>query len=155
MLTSSYILMTYKQDEIVITKPQDVIIEIKPEISEIPDILKKIAFCESGNKQFNSDGSVLRGKQNSKDVGKYQINEFYHLANAQKMGIDIYTEEGNTEYALYLYNKNGTKDWRYSSIDSDTVVFSRKSDIKATLSCVGSFGGMLLSIFCLTSSSLL
>ena len=75
MLTSSYILMTYKQDEIVITKPQDVIIEIKPEISEIPGILKKIAFCESGNKQFNSDGSVLRGKQNSRDVGKWQINE--------------------------------------------------------------------------------
>jgi len=103
--------MIYEQNEIVITKPQDVIIEIKP---EIPDILKKIAFCESGNKQFNSDGSVLRGKQNSRDVGKWQINEFYHLANAQKIGIDIYTEAGNTEYALYLYNKNGTRDWNWS-----------------------------------------
>ena len=106
--------MIYEQNEIVITKPQDVIIEIKPEISEIPGILKKIAFCESGNKQFNSDGSVLRGKQNSRDVGKWQINEFYHLANAQKIGIDIYTEAGNTEYALYLYNKNGTRDWNWS-----------------------------------------
>lgn len=56
----------------------------------------------------------MRGKQNPHDVGKYQINETYHLAEAQKMGMNIYTLEGNTDFALYLYNKNGTKDWNWS-----------------------------------------
>ena len=80
----------------------------------IPPILLKIAQCESGGRQFNKDGSVLRGKVNPQDVGLYQINEFYHLKQAQEMGIDIYTEEGNEAYALYLYDTQGTKPWNWS-----------------------------------------
>ncbi|HRF70294.1 MAG TPA: hypothetical protein PKV66_02560 [Candidatus Pelethenecus sp.] len=80
----------------------------------IPLVMEKIAWCESRGKQFNPDGTVRRGKQNPKDVGKYQINEFYHLDSSIKMGIDIYTEEGNTEYALYLYETQGTRPWNWS-----------------------------------------
>jgi hypothetical protein len=85
----------------------------------VPAILQKIAFCESGNRQFQVNNSelppvVLRGKQNPLDVGRFQINEFYHLKTAKKLGMDIYTWEGNTQYALYLYSKNGTRDWNWS-----------------------------------------
>lgn len=82
--------------------------------NEIPIILQKIAWCESKNKQYNADGTVHRGVQNRQDVGKFQINEHYHLTTSQKLGIDIYTLEGNTEYALYLYKINGTRDWNWS-----------------------------------------
>lgn len=64
--------------------------------------------------QFNRDGSVHRGVQNPKDVGKYQINEYYHLEASRGLGVDIYTLEGNTKYALYLYSKNGSRDWNWS-----------------------------------------
>lgn len=87
---------------------------IKQDIPDVPVILQKISWCESRDKQFNEDGTIHRGIINNSDVGKYQINEFYHLANSRKLGIDIYTEQGNTEYALYLYKIQGTKPWNWS-----------------------------------------
>ena len=76
-----------------------------------------IADCESGNgtpesaRQFNDDGTVLRGVANRQDAGYFQINEHYHLKAAKKLGYDIYTEEGNISYALYLYQREGTTPW--------------------------------------------
>lgn len=91
-----------------------VVVEVEKEIPDVPVILKKIAWCESQNRQFADDGSVHRGIINPKDTGKFQVNEKYHLENSKKLGIDIYTLEGNTEYALYLYRRNGTVDWNWS-----------------------------------------
>ncbi len=82
--------------------------------SELFDVLKKIAWCESRNRQFNLDGTILRGEINPQDVGKYQINEHYHLEDSQRLGMDIYTLAGNTEYAKYLYSKQGSKPWNWS-----------------------------------------
>lgn len=79
--------------------------------TEIPKELVAIRACESEDKQFGPTGKVLRGIVNPKDIGLFQINEFYHLETAQKLGIDIYTEKGNTEYALWLYEKQGMKPW--------------------------------------------
>lgn len=104
-------------------EPEQVIIEPAPIADlpiavkefEIPIQLKKIAWCESGNRQFLPNGQVLRGHINSKDVGKHQINEFYHLEDSIKLGMDIYTLEGNTEYALYLYaDGRGARHWDWS-----------------------------------------
>ena len=87
---------------------------VSPIIASGDDIMEKIAYCESRNRQFNSKGKVLRGIVNPKDVGKFQINEYWHLATSVKMQIDIYTLEGNTKYAMYLFNKEGTKPWNAS-----------------------------------------
>lgn len=78
-------------------------------------ILSAIAKCESGNRQFNADGTVLRGVANPQDVGMFQINERYHLADSKRLGFDIYTEEGNLGYAQYLYTHQGAKPWVHSA----------------------------------------
>lgn len=78
-------------------------------------ILAEIAFCESRSRQFDENGNVLRGVQNPQDVGVMQINEKYHLDTAQRLGINLYTLEGNMAYGKYLYNTQGTKPWNYSS----------------------------------------
>lgn len=78
-------------------------------------ILKKIASCESGHRQFDETGAVLRGHMNSQDIGYMQINEKYHLSTALKLGLDIYSLEGNLEYAKYLYRTQGVKPWVHSS----------------------------------------
>lgn len=88
--------------------------EQKKEIQEVPEVLKRIAYCESGNKQFDENGQVIRGRENPKDTGKYQLNTFYHLEAAQRLGYNIFTEQGNEGYAIWLYNKEGTKPWIYS-----------------------------------------
>lgn len=67
-----------------------------------------IALCESHLVQN------VRGVVNPKDVGLFQINEKYHLAQARKMGIDIYSEAGNIEYAMWLLKKEGTQPWSAS-----------------------------------------
>jgi len=77
-------------------------------------IMIAVASCESHFRQTNKDGSVFRGKQNPKDVGALQINEYYHLADAKKLGLNIHTLEGNIAYARILYDRNGTRDWNWS-----------------------------------------
>lgn len=87
--------------------------EIKP-IEMTPE-LQLIAKCESSMRQFNEDGSVLRGIVNPKDVGILQINEDYHLATSQSLGYDIYTLEGNVAYGKWLIERQGYKPWIHSN----------------------------------------
>lgn len=95
--------------------------------TDLPKVLLDIAWCESRDDQSRTgynyrvreitleDGSTTTEKYVwSKDIGRFQINDFYHLETARKMGLDIYTVEGNTQYALFLYNSNGTRDWNPS-----------------------------------------
>lgn len=82
--------------------------------SDIP-LLARVAECESHNRQYTKSGQVIRGEVNSLDVGVMQINEKYHLEQAKKLGYDIYTMEGNTAYARYLYEKQGAQPWISSS----------------------------------------
>ena len=86
---------------------------MKAYFSDAP-IMQKIAYCESRNRQFTTDGSVLRGVVNTKDVGVFQINERYHLSDSKKMGISIHTIDGNLEYARHLYESQGTQPWSSS-----------------------------------------
>lgn len=77
-------------------------------------ILIEIARCESEFRQFDKNGNIIRGRANPDDVGVMQINEFYHLETARKMGIDLKTTEGNVAFGKYLYNKYGTSPWSAS-----------------------------------------
>ncbi len=73
-----------------------------------------IARCESEIRQFNNDGSLLRGRTTPRDVGIFQINEGYHLEKSRQLGFDIYTTEGNIAYAMWLMKEEGTKHWNWS-----------------------------------------
>ncbi|OHA58649.1 MAG: hypothetical protein A2571_02675 [Candidatus Vogelbacteria bacterium RIFOXYD1_FULL_44_32] len=80
-----------------------------------PNLAQAIAFCESTYQQFNADsGTVLRGIHNPLDVGIFQINEKYHLEKSQTLGFDIYTAEGNIDYALWLMSHEGAGHWKWS-----------------------------------------
>lgn len=74
-----------------------------------------IAQCESHFAQFDKTGSIHRGTVNHSDLGVMQINEYYHGAEAQKLGLDLYTIEGNLQFARYLYEKEGTTPWLSSA----------------------------------------
>lgn len=86
---------------------------VRSYFSDLP-IMIEVARCESHFRQIDRNGKVLRGKENRFDVGVMQINEIYHADTAKKLGFDIYTVEGNTAFARYLYEKNGIKDWKPS-----------------------------------------
>ncbi len=69
-----------------------------------------IAKCESGFRQFGSNGLPLRGG-NGYYIGVFQISEVVHAQAALALGFDIYFTDGNIGYARYLYNKSGTVPW--------------------------------------------
>ena len=78
-------------------------------------ILAEIAKCESTFRQYSSSGEVIKGRVNKSDVGVMQINKYYHLKSAEKLGYDLHTTEGNMAYAKALYEREGTKPWNSSS----------------------------------------
>jgi hypothetical protein len=77
-------------------------------------ILVEIARCESTFSQFDKNGNVVRGIVNNQDVGVMQINEKYHASTALALGHDLYTIEGNTDYAKHLYLEQGAAPWKAS-----------------------------------------
>lgn len=77
-------------------------------------IMIKIAFCESTFRHTDKNGKVLRGVENSNDVGVMQINERFHLEKAKQLNIDIHSIEGNMEFAKYLYEREGVRPWNAS-----------------------------------------
>lgn len=77
-------------------------------------IMIEVAKCESGFTQFSTSTEVLRGKSNAHDIGIFQINELYHRKNAESLGINIDTIEGNIAYARVLFSKGGTAPWSAS-----------------------------------------
>jgi len=87
---------------------------IREYFSDIP-VMIEIARCESRFRHYGRSGEVLRGEVVPEDRGVMQVNEYYHLKTANRLGFDIYTIEGNTSYARYLYEKQGTRPWRSSS----------------------------------------
>lgn len=92
-------------------------------VPEIPQILLDIAWCESkmsqDKKGYNYRYKIVDGEKVkylwSTDIGYWQINDYYHEERAYSLGFNIYTYEGNRDYALLLYNENGVKDWKASS----------------------------------------
>lgn len=74
-----------------------------------------IAQCESHQKQYKADGSLVKDYMTGDHIGLFQISRSLHGKEALRQGIDITTPEGNVAYALILYKKNGTQDWSASS----------------------------------------
>jgi putative hemolysin len=78
------------------------------------EVLERIARCESGGRHLDGKGRVIRGVVNPQDIGKFQINLDSWAKKSKELGFDIFTEDGNTKMAQYLYAQNGTRDWNAS-----------------------------------------
>jgi len=78
------------------------------------DTALRIARAESNFRQYDENGTVLRGKENPADVGIFQINEKYHLDRSEKLGFDIHNAHDNIEYAMWLLKNEGTRHWNWS-----------------------------------------
>lgn len=83
-------------------------------IDTVPPVLKRIAKCESKDKQYTKSGKTVRGAVTPSDLGKYQINEVYWGQTAHDMGFDLYTEAGNEAMAIWIYENIGTDPWNSS-----------------------------------------
>lgn len=78
------------------------------------EVLHAISFCESGHRQFNADGTVLRNGSGSSAVGRWQIMESWWGESASALGYDMYTEDGNKAMARYILDTMGIRAWEAS-----------------------------------------
>lgn len=86
---------------------------VREQFKDAP-IMIDIARCESRFRQYDSKGAVLKNPTSSA-MGVFQVMASIH-ANAAKtnLGLDIYSLEGNVDYARYLYERQGTTPWNDS-----------------------------------------
>lgn len=74
-------------------------------------ILRAIIDCESSNRHVIGTLSKM-----GIDIGKCQINTYWHEERAASMGLNLYDPEDNMEYCLYLFDSEGVKPWRSSQV---------------------------------------
>jgi len=72
-------------------------------------ILKAIIDCESRNQHVV--GTLAKA---GIDIGKCQINTYWHESRAEAMGLNLYDPLDNMEYCLYLFETEGVVPWRSS-----------------------------------------
>ena len=87
-------------------------------------VMVAIANCESGFRQYDSSGNLLR---NGAVIGIFQFDQNAHQVAATALGFDITTVDGNIGYAQYLYGKEGTDPWMASYSCWSTAVPSAAS----------------------------
>src|SRR3569832_1576681 len=86
---------------------------VRDYFADVP-VLAEIASCESHFTQFDKNGKVVKNA-NSSAVGVFQIMSSIHATFAdQKLGLDIYSLQGNAAYARYMYDRQGLKPWEAS-----------------------------------------
>ncbi|MES2223414.1 MAG: hypothetical protein V4469_00610, partial [Patescibacteria group bacterium] len=94
--STTYPFGTATTTEVVVQAPPKTVEEKVKEYFKDSPIMIKVAWCESRDRQFEKDGvTPFTGRINQSDVGVMQINKYYHLDTAKKMGLDLNTIEGN------------------------------------------------------------
>lgn len=69
-----------------------------------------IANCESGKRQFDSNGNVIKSHTN--DYGYFQINDASWKGTAEKLGLDYKNSvEDNIKMAKHIYEVQGINAW--------------------------------------------
>ena len=81
----------------------------------LPPVLQRIAQCESAGQQFTRDGKVLRGTRHPQDTGLFQINAVVWAKQAEALGYDIRTRDGNAYMARYIFDHYGSVPWQSSA----------------------------------------
>ena len=84
--------------------------EVREFFADTP-VMIEIARCESKFRQYNADGTPLRGGWSGGMVGVFQFFESVHAPGASALGFDLTTLEGNLGYAKHVYTQSGTTPW--------------------------------------------
>lgn len=98
-------------------------------IESIAPVLVRIAKAESHNSHFctielarvkmcakSEVGQVLvrTNKDGTADAGRYQINLYHWGKVASDKGLNLFDEQDNEEFAVWLFETRGTVDWEAS-----------------------------------------
>lgn len=122
--------------------PADIEAKVRSYFADFPT-MAAIAQCESGFRQFDSDGTVLFDPSYSM-IGIFQESSA-HLAEALDLGMNILTVDGNLAYARHLYQTNGIDPWMDSYKCWGSIVKSQGSVLGTSTSAVGASSSVTAS----------
>ena len=74
----------------------------------LADKTQGIIRCESGFRQYASDGSVIISEGN---IGLFQVNKLAHEKTYTKMGLDMSDPYDNLTFGFFLYERDGISAW--------------------------------------------
>jgi len=78
-------------------------------------VARRIIWCESKFKpQAVRLNKTEAGEVWSKDIGLWQINNYWNEKDLNKLGWDIYDPGQNLEAGFYLMSMRGTQPWLWS-----------------------------------------
>lgn len=94
-------------EERIVWTPERVEAEIRKVFPEQPDLMVKVARCESG---------LIPDAHNARtvDSGIYQLNDYYHGDTLEALGLDPFDVRDNLTYARMLYIESGLAPWSAS-----------------------------------------
>lgn len=113
LTTVIFLFPIFDSEPLVYIRPPDPPVREISRVTLIPELIK-VCTCESGNRHFDTDGTVLRGKVNPHDRGLCQINTDYHGAKATAMSLDLLDPDDHIKYANWLYKTQGLAPWNWS-----------------------------------------
>ena len=103
-MVHSRVVEIVEQERILVQRELDLEIQKKK-------ILKAIIACESSNRHVI--GTLAKV---GIDIGKCQINTYWHEERAEAMGLDLYDPDDNMDYCRYLFESEGVKPWKSSQV---------------------------------------
>lgn len=105
---------------------------VRTKFADAP-VMEHVARCESEFRQFSDSGDPLRGGYGGNMVGVFQIYDAVHRIDAEALGFDIDTLDGNLSYARHLYDYQGTNPWlsSYSCWGDSASSVENTEDINA------------------------
>ena len=84
-------------------------------------LARRIIACESHNDPYAVGNNYSEeGILWSKDIGYWQINNYFHKETALQRTYDIYKWEENLEYGFIMLKEKGTQPWSASKHCWDT-----------------------------------
>lgn len=84
--------------------------KIEIAFGEQAEIMKQISVCESGMRQFDSEGNTITSPTN--DSGLFQINNPTWSNTAKELGLDyLNSEEDNIKMAQHILEVQGLNAW--------------------------------------------
>ena len=76
-----------------------------------PELATAIITCESGLKEDAVHVNIVDNHEWSRDIGYFQLNNYFHGSDMEKRGLDIKDKWDNLEYGFYLLKVQGTNPW--------------------------------------------
>jgi len=102
--------------EVKIPTMQEEVYRLADEYEVNPELAIAIISCEGARyKTLGNNQNHKNGVWWSEDIGYFQVNDYFHLKTATKMGLDIYDDTDNLEYGIWLLKTQGVRHWKASA----------------------------------------